>query len=155
MSIKIISEAASKSEIAGRLAKLGPDAERRWGKMNAHQMVCHLNDSLLIVTGELKGQDRSNFLNRTLVKFAALRVPMQWPPGVKTVPEIDQAAGAGTPPAECDRDRARLLESIERFAAPRRDFAFAPHPIFGAMTEWEWMRWAYLHNDHHLRQFGV
>jgi hypothetical protein len=28
------------------------------------------------------------------------------------------------------------------------------HPIFGRMTEAEWMRWGYLHTDHHLRQFG-
>jgi len=29
-----------------------------------------------------------------------------------------------------------------------------PHPIFGAMKPWDWMRWGYLHADHHLRQFG-
>jgi hypothetical protein len=29
-----------------------------------------------------------------------------------------------------------------------------PHPMFGAMTTLEWMRWGYLHTDHHLRQFG-
>jgi hypothetical protein len=29
------------------------------------------------------------------------------------------------------------------------------HPIFGAMSERAWLRWGYLHMDHHLRQFGV
>jgi Protein of unknown function (DUF1569) len=29
-----------------------------------------------------------------------------------------------------------------------------PHPIFGPMTAKDWMRWGYLHADHHLRQFG-
>ena len=28
------------------------------------------------------------------------------------------------------------------------------HPIFGAMSVKDWMRWGYLHADHHLRQFG-
>jgi hypothetical protein len=26
--------------------------------------------------------------------------------------------------------------------------------MFGPMTEKDWMRWGYLHADHHLRQFG-
>jgi hypothetical protein len=30
-----------------------------------------------------------------------------------------------------------------------------PHPMFGDLTSWQWMRWGYLHTDHHLRQFGL
>ncbi len=46
---------------------------------------------------------------------------------------------------------------IGRFSLPtaQRDFAFASHPVFGELSEWEWMRWGYLHADHHLRQFGT
>ena len=29
------------------------------------------------------------------------------------------------------------------------------HPVLGPMTRANWMRWAWLHTDHHLRQFGV
>ena len=33
--------------------------------------------------------------------------------------------------------------------------SYAPsHPMFGPMTPEDWMRWGYLHADHHLRQFG-
>lgn len=28
------------------------------------------------------------------------------------------------------------------------------HPIFGRLSRAAWLRWAYLHMDHHLRQFG-
>ena len=28
------------------------------------------------------------------------------------------------------------------------------HPIFLDLTQTQWMRWGYLHADHHLRQFG-
>jgi hypothetical protein len=28
------------------------------------------------------------------------------------------------------------------------------HPIFGPMSNAAFLRWAYLHMDHHLRQFG-
>jgi hypothetical protein len=44
---------------------------------------------------------------------------------------------------------------IDRFTRQPRDFELQMHPIFGAMTEEEWMRWGYLHMDHHLRQFGA
>jgi hypothetical protein len=27
--------------------------------------------------------------------------------------------------------------------------------VFGRMSQAAWLRWAYLHMDHHLRQFGV
>jgi hypothetical protein len=29
------------------------------------------------------------------------------------------------------------------------------HPIFGRMSEAAWLRWGWLHADHHLRQFGA
>jgi hypothetical protein len=153
--MKTIAQPATKSEIVERIRKLTPDTERRWGKMTAHQMVCHLSDSHLLPMGELKGTDLTSFLNRTVVKFAALRVLTKWPKDTPTVPELDQAAGAGTPPQDFEKDRARLLELIDRYTASPRDFQFASHPMFSEMSEWEWMRWAYLHADHHLRQFGL
>ena len=86
------------------------------------------------------------------MKFFALYVPMPWPHGIKTRPEMEQGAG-GTPPVGFERDRRDLLEILDRFVAAEEERT--PHPIFGTMTEWEWQRWGYLHMDHHLRQFGV
>ena len=152
--MKTIADPAAKSEIIERVERLSPNAGRKWGKMTPHQMVCHLNDSHLLVMGEMHAADMSNWMTRRVVRVIALRAPMRWPPGVKTVPELDQAAGAGTPPTVFEADRARLIQLIDRFTAPSRDFTFARHPIFAEMSEWEWMRWAYLHADHHLRQFA-
>lgn len=86
------------------------------------------------------------------MKWLALKAPMPWPHGVKTMPENDQLIG-GTPPVEFDRDRQRLEALIERFCQPMNNMF--PHPYFGQLTEAEWLRWGYLHCDHHLRQFGV
>src|SRR4051794_36051251 len=152
---KTLSDPAAKSEILERLAKLRADTVRCWGKMNAHQMVCHLCDSHLLVMGEMTAGDKSNLITRSLIRLIALRAPITWPQGASTVPELDQAAGAGTPPDVFDADRARLIDLIDRFTAAERSFTFAKHPMFGGMSEWEWMRWAYLHADHHLRQFGL
>ena len=140
-------------QIKGRMDNLRADSPRQWGMMNAHQMVCHLADSKRGVMGAKPLADASTFLQRTLIKKVALYLPLPWPKGVPTRPEMDQMLG-GTKPVDFARDKAALLVLIDRISSQERDFTFVGHPIFGKMTDREWMRWAYLHCDHHLRQFG-
>lgn len=119
--------------------------------MSAHQMVCHLCDAYRLPLGEKTASSTTGFLPPTVMKWIALQLPAKWPHGVATRPEMEQGVG-GTPPVEFERDRAELLSIVRRFcdtaALP------APHPFFGAMSRQEWLRWGYLHADHHLRQFG-
>ena len=133
-----------------RLNALRPDSARRWGKMTAHQMVCHLADSFRGTMGEKPVAPKSGPFQRTVMKWGALRVPIPWPHGVPTMPEMDQRRG-GTPPAGFEEDVRDLLGLMARFVSGGK----VEHPLFGRMSEWEWNRWAYLHIDHHLRQFGV
>jgi hypothetical protein len=135
----------------GRIARLEPNAKARWGRMNAHQMVCHLNDSFHVAIGEKYASPATSLLTRTLVKFVALYLPLPWPRGVPTRPEIEQGRG-GTPPAEWVRDRTALCNLVKEFAARQ---SFGTHPMFGAMSRSDWQVWAYRHLDHHLRQFGM
>jgi len=44
---------------------------------------------------------------------------------------------------------------IERVTYPQKDFQWRRHPLFDEMSERDWMRWGYLHADHHFRQFGL
>ena len=67
---------------------------------------------------------------------------------------MDQLVG-GTRPTAFLEDRAALAAAIEQFARQPRTAQFSRRPIFGELTEWEWMRWGYLHADHHFRQFGA
>jgi hypothetical protein len=143
-----------RSEILARLQRIQPDTPRRWGRMTAPQMICHLRDSFLAVMGEIPVSPSRSFFWRAM-KWGALYSPSRWPKGVPTRPELDQAAGAGTPPAQFDADIGSLMATIERFTRTPRDFEPQPHPMFGPMTERQWMRWGYLHTDHHLRQFGA
>jgi hypothetical protein len=122
--------------------------------MTPHQAVCHLSDSFKSVTGGAKVEFAGSLLTRTFVKWLALRVPLKWPKGVPTRPEVDQEKG-GTRPSEFARDVAELESLVEEFARDGRDFRVSRHPMFGEMSEGDWLRWAYLHMDHHLRQFGV
>lgn len=137
-----------------RLNTLRPDSPRRWGKMSAHQMICHLSDSLRIALGERRAGSATGLFQRTVMKWFALYVPLPWPHGIPTMPEAQQGAG-GTPPVDFARDREQLIRLTERFCDPARDSSCDSHPLFGRLTREQWMRWAYLHADHHLRQFGV
>jgi hypothetical protein len=151
--MKNLNNPADLAEILSRLSTLRPDSLRQWGKMTPHQMLCHLSDSYLIAMGEREAAARHNFFTRTAMKYIALQLPLKWPHGVKTGPTADQLRD-GTKPVEFERDRQVLEQLLRRYTAALRDFQFAPHPIFGAMTETEWLRWGYLHADHHFRQFG-
>src|SRR6266478_5370459 len=93
-------------------------------------------------------------LPRVLIKWFALWAPVQWPQGFKTAPEIDQQGG-GTRPVEFAADMKDLRTLIERFTRRPADFVPKPHTHFGSLSEREWNRLAYLHADHHLRQFGA
>ena len=152
--MKLLSDPTTRQETLARLGHIGPDTPRRWGKMNAPQMICHLRDAFLGVMGE-KPMATPRGLNLwPLMKPWVLYAPMKWPPGVPTRPEFDQQMG-GTPPTAFAAEKQKLLETIHRFTAQPRGFDFRPHPMFKTMSEKEWMRWAYLHMDHHLRQFGA
>lgn len=86
--------------------------------------------------------------------MGSLLVPIRWPKGFKTVPEVDQER-RGTRPVEFQQDRAELRSRISRFVQIPEGFAWPSHPYLGAMSAREWMRLGYLHTDHHLRQFSV
>jgi hypothetical protein len=150
--MKSLANPRDKKEILERLAKVRADSERRWGSMSANQMICHLSDSFRVSLGEKKVSLVDTFASRTIVKFIALRVPMAWPHGVKTRPEVDQKIG-GTRPTDFVADVATLRALVERFCS--KEGEFAAHPMFGQLSRAERMRHAYLHIDHHLRQFGA
>jgi hypothetical protein len=158
MAKRSLANPANKQQIVERLAKIQPSATRLWGKMTAPQMVCHLADSFRVTIGEKPWSTERISVTPIpmpdwFVKWVALGVPLRWPPGTPTRPEVDSER-SGTPPVDFETDRRELLRLLERFTCRPRDFEWQPHPIFGPMNEAEWMRWGYLHTDHHLRQFG-
>lgn len=153
--MKTFARPADKEEILRRLRTLRPDSARRFGTMSAHQAVCHLSDAFRAMMGRMPVSAASNVLNRTVVKWIALHAPVRWRAGHRTRPELDQVAGRGTAPGEFEKDVADLEALVEEVTAIARNFTWEAHPVFGRMPESEWMRWAYLHMDHHLRQFGA
>jgi hypothetical protein len=143
----------ARSRLEQRVRALCVESPRQWGRMTPHQALCHMSDVFRMALGDKPvAPRRSRF--RLLLRFIALDVPMNWPRGVPTLPEVEQGCG-GTQPLDFELDRAELLSLIARFADSMPAHRKPTHPVFGTMTTARWGKWGYRHLDHHLRQFGV
>jgi hypothetical protein len=150
--VKTLARTRDRDELVRRLRMVRPDTAARWGRMSSHQMICHLADAFRMATGVKAVSMASGPLQRSFVKWIALYLPVAWPAGIATRPETDQTIG-GTKPLEFARDVTQVEILLAEVAAhdPSR---WPVHPIFGPLSHRAWLRWAYLHTDHHLRQFG-
>ncbi len=149
-----LANAETTATLVDRLRSVTPESRRRWGRMTAAEMLCHLADASECAFGRRDFVPVDHWFGRTVVKFVALRAPMRWPPNIPTRPEFDVRAG-GTRPREFEADRARALSLLLELANLTEVPPKAAHPIFGRLSLWEWKRWGYLHVDHHLRQFSA
>ena len=150
--MKTLADAGDAQELRGRLAALTPEAARQWGVMAVGEMMVHVRDAYRYALGEIAVAPVKQSIPGAVIKRMALWTPVKWPHGVATLPGIDARVGA-TPVLAFAEDQAGLLEAYDRFAAQPE--CTRPHPIFGAMRHKDWMRWGFLHADHHLRQFGL
>jgi hypothetical protein len=148
--MKSLASVEALAEIRGRLRNVRVDDRARWGKMTAKRMVRHLICSYEIALGERTVGPRQRFAP-VLMKWMALRSGLRWPKNVQTVPELKRAIAEHSE-VEFNVLVRAVIESMEAVAKGTR---YAPsHPMFGPMSPEDWMRWGYLHADHHLRQFG-
>ena len=150
---KTLENPSNLREISERLKNVSEQSVRQWGRMSTHEMLCHLSDSFVGLSGRGEVPSVANFWSRTIIKWMALRVPLKWPKGVPTVPEVDPQRN-GTKPVEFARDHKRLEKDLESFVHAVSEGRCGEHPFFGPLSKHEWLRWGYLHADHHLRQFG-
>lgn len=86
--MKTLSQAADRQEVLTRVAALRVDSARRWGKMTCHQAICHLSDAFLLPLGEKQASPVRLPIPRGIAKWGALYVPVKWPRGVATRPEM-------------------------------------------------------------------
>lgn len=143
-----------KDQILARLQLVRATSQRRWGRMTAHQMICHLRDGYKLYLGLIVAAPPGFPYPSRVFKWGCLWVPIPWPRGFKTLAEIDQQK-KGACLTDFENDMGELRNLIHRFTSNPRDFRWPDHPYLGHMSEREWMRLGYLHADHHLRQFGA
>ena len=70
--MKTVARPSDKAEILRRLRVVGPDRRARWGRMSAHQMICHLSDSFRMATGQKPVREAGGLFHRTFLKWIVL-----------------------------------------------------------------------------------
>ncbi|MBV9774391.1 MAG: DUF1569 domain-containing protein [Gemmatimonadetes bacterium] len=150
--MKNLFEQAAAEEVRERLARLKPDSERQWGKMNAAQAVAHCAMGMEMALGDWRPPRM--LVGRILgwiIKPLALGNDEPMRRNSPTVPSM-----VLTDERDFGRERERLRGLVDRFAAGGPEGCTThPHSFFGRMTPQEWAILMYKHLDHHLRQFGA
>ncbi len=147
--MKTLAREDDQIEIRRRLAEINPHDCPLWGTLSVGEMLCHLRGAFRIAAGEQPAGMVDMPLPRAMVKWVALWSPIAWPHNVQTVPELKRENVPA--PSTFVADFAQMLGEMDRFLARENR---TPHAMFGPMEPADWLRWGYLHTDHHLRQFG-
>lgn len=150
--MKNLYEAAAAKEIKERIARLRPNNERQWGKMNAAQAIAHCAAGMEWAVGD-RVEPRM-FVGRLFGSIAKSQLLKDEKPMGKNAPTAKSLV------VKEDRDLGkeceRLSALVERFAAAGpQGCTKNPHAFFGQLTPEEWAQLMYKHLDHHLRQFGA
>ena len=140
-------------EIKTRISNLSADSEKKWGKMNAAQMLHHCDLVLQIPLQKIELQ-KINYIFRVIGIITKKEmhifnngIPHNMPTFQKLIVNF-----------ECSFEEARnnLLktldfywDSFEKQCLPKE------HILFGTMKEKDWGFLEYKHLDHHLKQFNV
>ncbi|MCG8607302.1 DinB family protein [bacterium] len=148
--MKSLWHAEARREIVERIEALTPEHKRKWGKMECHQMICHLADQLRMALGEIETEPLQGPLRFTPIRYLVVKV-LPWPQGKTEAPR----EAFTTSPTLWAADRAKLLALIERFGQAAAERLPRTHPLFGRMSCKDWAVLSYRHLDHHLRQFSA
>ncbi len=152
MRVKNLFDAAAVEEVKARMAKLRPDSERLWGKMNPAQMLAHCSAAIGMAVGEIRPP--RILLGRLLGPLAKKSLITNGEPMRRN--SMTEKSVLVTGERDFVVERQRLRESIDRFAAGGPGICTKhPHFFFGPLTPVEWAVLMHQHLDHHLRQFGV
>ncbi|MGG5207590.1 DUF1569 domain-containing protein [Chryseobacterium sp. MIQD13] len=140
-------------EIIHRISLLNENTPRRWGKMNASQMLTHCDLVLKVALRKVE-LPRINIFFETI--GVVTKIEMQIfnngiPRNMPTFQKLIVNFG-------CDFDvsKTNLLNTLKDFrtASENKDLPGC-HRLFGKMNEKDWGFLEYKHLDHHLKQFNV
>jgi len=112
--MRTLQNTRDRNELLERMLRVGPNSEPRWGKMSAHQMICHLNDSLRAPLGEKYISPSTSLFKRAILKHLALWAPIRWPHASRHRPRWIRIRAAPHPYS--------LLRTLHNFATCLSDF---------------------------------
>jgi hypothetical protein len=148
--MKSIFDPTERAHLTRRLRTLRSETAPRWGRMTAHQMVCHLYDAVDSAEKPAPAAPGTGILSRFPVK-QLVRDWVPWPKGrLQSPPDL-----LATQPADWSGDLDRLITAVERVAARGAAGVWPASEVFGELTGRQWGGLLRTHINHHLRQFGA
>ena len=135
-----------------RLNKLDASTKPLWGKMNAPQMLAHLNVAYEMLYDGIHKKPRAfmRFILKAMVKPTVCG-PKPYPKNSRTAPQFIIADER-----DFEKEKARLTAYLDKVVAEGGSaFEGRESNSFGRLTADEWNTMFYKHADHHLTQFGV
>jgi len=146
-----IFDPATVGSIVSRIEKLQPDSKALWGKMNAAQMLSHIQVPIEVAVGDKN-------LKRTLIGFLfggiakkKLFSEKPFPQNLPTDPSFIRKGEH-----DFEMEKQKIISLLNRFVSGGESgLSQLPHPFFGKLTPTEWGTSLWKHLDHHLRQFGM
>lgn len=149
--MKTVFNEADRRGLISRLERLTAQDRPIWGKMSSPQMVkhCRLWEEMIHENKRFRRPLIGRLIGPMILK-KVLQSP-EFRKNSPTTPEMRVTEAS----IDFDEERRRLTTLIESYAGyPFPDNSFI-HPFFGRMTRVQIGQLAYLHHDHHLKQFGV
>jgi hypothetical protein len=149
MELKNLFDPTVKQEIIDRINKLSAQTPPQWGKMNAAQMLAHLQMPM----GSAQGIHKlpRTLFGRIVGRFAR---PIFYgdKPFKRNLP-TDPSFVMTTAQKDFEKEKQGLISMINNFKEEL--IVNKTHPFFGKLTKEQWSTGSWKHLDHHLRQFGV
>lgn len=140
----------SVAQFEERLKQLTIEHQPKWGKMDAAQMLEHLNRALENSMGEFEVKDSGNFFFKHIAKWGVLYAPVSFPKNSPTAREYRISD-----PVDFEKSASQFKENITKIADRPFDSHWSHHPLFGKMSGKQWKRLVWLHVDYHFKQFAV
>lgn len=137
-------------EIISRVNTLNPAIKCIWGSMTPTGMLYHCNKTNAAIM-ESGSTDKTPTLKQRLQKFLIMDITQRLPKGRKSKPRFLQAQDQQL---YFEEERKIFIQTVSGFINFNGNLNGA-HPVFGRLNTTEWGHIAWIHNDHHLRQFGV
>ncbi len=152
MAIPSVYSPKTTEQTINRLNKLSAQTPPRWGKMDASQMLAHLNVSYDLAYGKIS--PRVSFFTKLMMKLFVKKI---------IVSEKKYSQNSRTNPVfiisnERDFEKEKI-EYINNIIETEKKgaiyFEGKENASMGKLTAIEWNNMFYKHTNHHFEQFGI
>jgi hypothetical protein len=139
--------------VIGRLNKLTSTTKPQWGKMNAAQMLGHLNVPYDIAYGK-RVPKKSGFFGKLMLNLFVKNIVVGEKPYSKNSPTSPDFIVADE--RDFEKEKALFISNLKDTESNGSAFFDGKESgAFGVLTSNQWSTQFYKHLDHHFTQFGI